>query len=151
MKIDIYCVSVCSGDEFTRLAGCGIIIIFTDEHSRTRFRTYQYGLGNSSQNLADLQAARLSLASIKSPFRKYDTCLHINSQHVFNMLSKNGRSFVYEPLEDIVVVKDLRRWFGYYNNIRIMIENGNDDHMTQVFDLANNGLMTQEHIDSGTI
>ena len=152
MKIDFYCVGVCQNDgEPTQLAGCGIVVVLTDDHNRTKFRTFKYALGNSTQKLADLQAVRLALASVRSSFRSGNAHLHIDSTYVARILEKSGKAFIESLSEYKREAQEVRQWFGYYSRILVIVENQNDENMLQAKDLANIGLATQEHSDSGTL
>lgn len=152
MKIDLYCVGMCRDNgKPTQLAGCGVVVVFTDDHSRTSFRSFKWALGNSTQNLADLQAARLALASVKSAFRGATSILHTNSSYVLRMLERDGKAFVVNPKKNTAEVEEVRKWFGFYNDIAAIVENPNDDNMVQARDLAEMALNTQEHSDSGTL
>lgn len=158
MKIDLYCVGMCRDDgEPTQLAGCGIVVASTDDHNRTKYRTFKYALGNSTQDLADLQAVRLALSSVKSAFRDSTVVLHTDSPYAARML---------EPVETLTSmygygseVTEVRRWYGYYDDISVVVEDPDDvllpqkshDSMVQAKDLAKMGLATQEHSDSGTL
>lgn len=152
MKIDFYCIGVCVNDgEPTQLAGCGVVAIFTDDYNRTKFRTYKYALGNSSQRLADLQAIRLALSSVRSLYREANTHLHINSPYTFGLLEREGKAFIDNPTEYQHEVQQVRQWFGYYGRILVVMGNQNDENMIQARGLADMGLATQEHSDSGTL
>lgn len=150
MKIDFYCVGMCRDDgEPTQIAGCGIVIVFTDDHNRVKFRSFQYGLGNSSQNLADLQAIRLALSSVTSMFRSGRADVHTDSPYAAQMLERDGKAFVVDS--DVNEVIEARRWYGYYGDITVVVEDPQDDSMVQARDLAEIALATQEHSDSGTL
>ena len=157
MKIDFYCVGVCQNDgEPTQLAGCGVVVVFTDDYNRIKLRAYKYALGNSTQNLADLQAVRLAFASVRSPYRSATTHLHTNSVYVARMLKRDGKAFAEVPTEYQHEVQMVRQWFGYYDQIIVVAENPQivtqtDENMLQAKDLADMGLITQEHADSGTL
>jgi ribonuclease HI len=146
VRIDFYCAGICRDDgQPTQIAGCGIIVVFTDDHDRVQSRTFSYGLGNSSQSLAGLQAIRLALASVKSSFRSNTSVLHTTSSHVIQVLCHQGGS--QEHPDEIV---EARKWFGYYNDISVVLEDRNHDLMIQARKLAKVGLNTQERSDSGT-
>lgn len=152
MKIDFYCVSICQNDgEPTQLAGCGIVVVFTDDHNRTKFRTFKYALGNSTQRLADLQVIRLALASVRSPFRSANACLHINSTYAARMLEKSGKAFVESFFEYEYEIKEVRQWFGYYGKMYFVVGDMSNENMLQAKYLADIALATQEHADSGTL
>jgi hypothetical protein len=149
MKLDLYCVGVCHDDgEPTQIAGCGMVIIFTDDYGRIRARSFGYGLGNSNQNLADLQAARLALASVKPAFRGGISVLHTTNQYVVKMLDRNLSPVLRRNDREI---QETRRWYSYYNNITTVLEDHNNSNITQARDLAEIGLTTQERSDSGTL
>jgi ribonuclease HI len=135
----------------TQIAGCGVVVVFTDDHNRTQFRTYKYGLGNSTQNLADLQAVRLALASVRPAFRGGEAILHVNSSYVLRVMEREGKAFIVNPKKNVREVTEVRKWYGFYNDISVVMENPNDDNMMQAKDLAEMGLATQEHSDSGTL
>lgn len=152
MKIDFYCVGMCQDNgKPTQIAGCGVVIVFTDDHDRTKFRTFKYGLGNSTQNLADLQAVRLALSSVRPAFRGGETVLHVNSSYVTRMMEREGKAFLSNPQKNSREVTEVRRWYSFYSNISVVVENPDDDNMMQAKDLAEIGLATQEHSDSGTL
>jgi hypothetical protein len=67
------------------------------------------------------------------------------------MLEREGKAFILSPEEYVREVDEVRRWFGYYGDISVVIENPNDDNMIQAKDLADMALATQEHSDSGTL
>ena len=137
MKIDLYCVGMCRDDgEPTQLAGCGIVVASTDDHNRTKYRTFKYALGNSTQDLADLQAVRLALSSVKSAFRDSTTILHTDSPYAARML---------EPVFcGHIEITEIRKWYGYYDDISVVVEDPDDillpqkshDSMVQAKDLA---------------
>ncbi len=152
MKVDLYVVGACRDNgKPTQIAGCGIVLVFTDEHGRTSFRSSQYGLGNSTQNLADVQATRLALASVRAAHRGTPAVLHISSNYVSRMLECEGKAFIASPSKNVVEVREMRRWFSYYSDILVIVENPNDDHMAQAKDQAEISLSTQTHSDSGTL
>lgn len=152
MKFDLYSVGLCRDNgQPTQIAGCGVILVYTDNHNRVSFRSAKYGLGYSTQNMANLQAARLALASVKSHYRDQSTVLHTNSEYVARMLKRDGQNFVMSPAKNAEIVEEMRRWFSYYKNISVIVENQNDEHMLQAKDLAEVGLATQIRSDSGTM
>lgn len=151
MKVDLYVVGVCQNNgQPTQIAGGGVVLVFTDKHGRASFRSYKYALGNSTQNLADLQVARLALASIRSSHRGTSAVLHIGSNYVERMLEREGKAFVSKPSKNEKAVTEMRRWFLDYGDITVIIENPNDDNMLQAKDQADIALATQTHSDSGT-
>ena len=168
MKFDIYTVGVCQNDnQPTQIAGCGIIMIFTDDYDRVSFRSANYGLGNSTQNLADVQAVRLALASVRALHRSVPTTLHTNSHYVnmilecfSNDVSQStpeqsiGKDFVVKPTKDVDIIAEMRRWFSYYDDITVIVEDPDDplsNSMTQAKDQADTALITQMRSDSGTL
>lgn len=146
MRTDFYCVSVCRDDgQPTQIAGCGVVVVFTDDQNRVQSRAFSYGLGNSSQDLADLQAVRLALASIKSSFRSDTSVLHTSSDYVIQVMCHQGGS--QENTREIV---EARKWFGFYGNVSVAKEDSNHALMMRARSLAKMGLDTQERSDSGT-
>ena len=168
MKFDIYTVGVCQNDGHpTQIAGCGMVLVFTDDFERISFRSMNYGLGNSTQNLADIQAIRLALASVRASHRSLPTVLHTNS-HYANMvlecfsddISQSapepliGKDFVVKPTKNVDTIAEMRRWFSYYDEITVIVEDPDDplaNYMTQARDQADIALTTQTRSDSGTL
>lgn len=168
MKFDIYTVGVCQNDGHpTQIAGCGVVMVFTDDYDRVSFRSANYGLGNSTQNLADIQAIRLALASVRALHRSVPTVLHTNSHYV-NMVLEcfsddisqsapeqlTGKDFVVKPTKNVDAIAEMRRWFSYYNEITVVVEDLDDPlipNMTQAKDQADIALVTQMRSDSGTL
>jgi ribonuclease HI len=155
MRIDLVCAGACRDNgKPTQIAGCGVIVRFVDEHERVQSRQFGWALGGSTSNLADIMAARLALSSVLPQFRGNHTALHISNMYVFDLLvgEKNPRKNKEE-------VSELRRWFGYYKDITIILYNkfnaGGDvmdtETIARVQELAKRALESQEHYDSGTV
>lgn len=150
MKIDLVCAGACRDNgKPTQIAGCGVIIILTDDYDRVQSREFGWALGNSSSNLANIQAARLGLSSVLPQFRGNETLLHMSSKFVVDLLKTE-----IVPKKNIDEISELRRWFSYYPEI--VAHTFNDGHIDvetikRVKDLAKTALERQEHFDSGTV
>ena len=157
MKFDIYTVGICQNDGHpTQIAGCGIVLVFTDDYDRISFRSMNYGLGGSTQDLADIQAVRFALASVRALHRSVTTILHTNSHYVNMILERgdDGSSFIVEPTKHVNAIAEMRRWFSYYDEIIVVVEDPDDplaNYMTQAKDQADIALATQTRSDSGTL
>jgi hypothetical protein len=66
-------------------------------------------------------------------------------------MEREGKAFIVNPKKNVREVTEVRKWYGFYNDISVVMENPNDDNMMQAKDLAEMGLATQEHSDSGTL
>lgn len=152
MKIDLYCACACNDeDNVFIMSGCGILCSYVDDYDRKKFRSYRYGLGSSNKRLANIQAARLALVSVRSAFRHSKTCLHISDEYIIEILAKKGRSFVLKTPDSYqATITDLRKWFGFYDNISIVVESDDNKYMQYALNMAKIGLTTQERWDSGT-
>jgi hypothetical protein len=143
MKLDLFCVGVCRDDgEPTQIAGCGIVSKFVDDHDRVQCREFGWALGNSSERLAQLQAARLALCSVLPQFRGYPATLHVS-----NSIVEKSLDIETDPEEFLYEIVALRTWYGYYKSITIIVSPMDE----RVVELANIALDTQQHYDSGTI
>lgn len=115
-----------------------------DSHERMQRREFHWGLGASAQGLCDLQAVRLALASVAPAGRGARTVVHINSPEVADYLT--------HPLPDDgnKIVIDMRRWYGYYKNITVMMHADQHGSIARAGDLARMGMDTQKEFDSQT-
>lgn len=162
----MYAVGCCLNEGYvTRLAGCGILLIAIDEidgiyadRSSKMIRKYSYGLGDSGQDLADLQAVRLALASVGPDFRKHPTEIFVNNQVVPDIIAaKPGTSCAlyhrFDEAHCLPVIKDLHKWVGFYDNAIVkLIESTSDDkkYMKEAMSLAEDAAAIQKQSDSGT-
>lgn len=161
MRIELVVAGSClDNGKPTQIAGCGVIVRFIDEHQRLQYREFGWALGGSTANLADLMAARLALSSVLPQFRGNHTALHTSSKYLFEMLIKESKyTYKVNPRKNKKEVEELRRWFGYYKDISVIMYNrhnlGDDvigtDVISRVQDLAKRALESQEHYDSGTV
>jgi len=159
MQLKIYAVGCCLNEGYvTQLAGCGILLVAVDEidgiyadRSSKMIRKYSYGLGDSGQDLADLQAVRLALASVGPDFRKYPTEIFVNNQIVHDIVGLRRLDPTGEDDED--VIKDLYKWIGFYDNATIKLIGSTLDgkkYMEETMLLAENAAAIQKQSDSGT-
>lgn len=144
MTIDLYCVGLSQGEDPHILGGCGIVLLFRDEHGRTQRREFAWGLGGSPQELCDFQAVRLALASVAPAFRGAKATVHVESPEVATYLTKGG------PDGIIAAMVDARRWYGYYKDIQVMVHAEMGGQLVRARELAKMGMETQKEFDSLT-
>ena len=68
MKITAYCAAVTHKEDRCK-SGCGIVLIAENDDQECK-RSLSFGLSGSNENLANIQAIRLTLASIKIQYRR---------------------------------------------------------------------------------
>lgn len=144
MKIDLYCAGASKGDDLTILGGAGVVLVFTDAHNRSQQREFQFALGGSGQELAELQAVRLALAAVSPPYRGAKAVLHLESPAVAEALTRT----LGIHLDD--TAKEARRWYGYYKNIELSVHSDPQGLLLRAVELAKMGRDTQRDFDSLT-
>ncbi len=144
MTLDLYCVGMSQGEDFHILGGCGILMLFRDDHGRTQRREFAWGLGGSSQELCDFQAVRLALASVAPAFRGARTTVHVESPEVAAYLTKDA------PDDQVGAMVDTSRWYGYYKDIQVMVHAEPGSQLARARELAKMGMSTQKEFDSLT-
>jgi len=158
MQLKVYAVGCCLNEGYvTQLAGCGILLVAINEIdgvyadcSSKMIRRFSYGLGDSGQDLADLQAVRLALASVGPDFRKYPTEIFVNNQIAFDAVAAKP---VPEAFNDKSVIKGLRKWAGFYDNLTATLSGFTLDdkkHIGEAMLLAEDAAALQKQSDSGT-
>jgi hypothetical protein len=165
MQLKVYAVGCCLNEGYvTQLAGCGILLAAIDKIdgvyancSSKKIRRFSYGLGDSGQDLADLQAVRLALASIGPDFRKYPTEIFVNNQIVFDVTAAKTPEVFNDKLHQLLlvqnVIKDLRKWIGFYDDAAVKLSGFTSDdkkYMEEAMSLAENAAALQKQSDSGT-
>ncbi len=143
MTLNIHCVGLSQSG----LAGCGIVLLFMDAVARTQRREFYYGLHNSDETLAEIQAARLALASVGAGSRSAPTTIHTQSLVVANLLTKPALAAAPELSR---ATAEIRRWYSYYRRIEVVVAAARDEFLSRAYDLAQQGMSTQKHWDSGT-
>lgn len=143
MKIDIHCSGASRGDAHTMLGGCGVVLRYSDDHGRSRSREMHFGLGNSDQLLCEWQAARIGLASVVPGFRTVKVSLHVESIALANFLGDKAQT-----ANQVLV--ELKRWFGYYRDIDVVVHADAVGPMLRARQLALMGQETQREFDSLT-
>lgn len=148
MKLDIYCAAETRDHgKLTQLSGAGFVLVMVDKYNRSQTREFYYGLGGSDNELANVQSARLALASVLPSFRMTETEFHVSDKNVANLLQNSSHSD-----SDSKAIKELRRWFNYYRDIRISTSTPDENvFMERAFALARCGRDTQKEFDSTTI
>lgn len=151
MIIELYCAGACRDNgKPTQLAGGGVVLRAHDDKD-VKERNFSYGFGNSTANLADVQAVRLALASIAPQYRRHKAILHIISNYVLSMLAKDGPGFKREPVKNSEEISDLRRRIGRYSDLEVIHAKADDPLIKRAKDLAKRGLDTQQNTDSKTL
>ena len=149
-SIEMYCAGDCTHEgEPTQKGGCGIILVSTDKYGRTQHREFHYGLGNSNLDLAELQAVRLAMASVSPANRADKVTVTTNSVLVATILTDDADTDVIKGKQKIIA--EVRKWYGFYKNIEIVVAAGNDRHMDRALELARKGLTTQSVFDTLTL
>jgi len=142
MKVKLIAAGACRDDgEITQVSGCGVVLLFIDEHGREQTREFGWALGGYSANMADVMASRIALSSVLPQFRIGETVLVINSEYVHTFLTEKAKSDIFE-------ISELLRWFSYYP--KITVANGSEEEMARAVELAEEALESQENYDSGT-
>jgi len=145
MKIELYASGISNNDEISPSAGCGVVLFAIDDYKRIQCREMSFVLDNSPQLLADVQATRLALSSIIPSMRKHSCLLFINNQNVADFLTS---SIIVKEIEDQIF--ELKRWYGYYNDISINLLSTTNQHFESSKNLAKLALESQKPFDSGT-
>lgn len=145
MRIDFFCAAYCHDEgEPTQLSGCGIVLKFADGHDRVSTRELGFALGASDKFLADIQALRLALSSVRPGHRDYECVAYILSDDVVDVLS--GKS-----CEHPTAASELRKWFGFYSNLRVISDDHDHESIKRALVLAEAATKNQEHSDSGSM
>jgi hypothetical protein len=145
MKLDI-CVAGASRDEgqISCVGGAGMVLTFTDKDDRIQRREFYFSLGGSGQLLAEIQAARLALASVAPMFRLYPTVLYTTSLGLAGILTDKISQSTFTAQ-----IAELLRWYGYYKNIAAEVVS-DSELLSLATRLAHTGLESQKHHDSLT-
>lgn len=152
MLIDIYCASsIKDNGKVTQLSGCAIIMTLHDGDVK-KIRKFGYPLGASPLALANIQAARLALASILPVFRGSSTVvLHLPNNPTAKWLEK-GADGKYEnnPKSNAQAIEEMRRWSSYYDDLKFYVDKSSE-FMDEVRELARDVVENQEGFDTHTM
>lgn len=144
MKTDIYCASSCRDEgDTTQISGGGVYIESIDGYGRHITRSFRYGFGGSDNITASIKAIILGLSSVKTPYRKQHTILHINNELVKNAIDNKSEI-------DHEAFVELGTWYSFYTNIQVALDNDSEG-MSRAKNLAEIGMISQEQHDSGTV
>lgn len=150
MQLSVFAVGHCGAAEsLARLAGCGIVLVYSDNHGRVIKRELAFALNNSPPELADLQAVRLALATVKPLARTGSTMLHITSLLTYKQLHLVDGEYQADS-KFTAALHDARFWLERYPNV-ILAVIGESAELARAAELARNACTTQRHFDSGTI
>ncbi len=144
MKINAYCAGASKGSGLTVLGGAGVVLVFTDDHNRSRQREFHFALGGSDQELAEVQAVRLALAAVSPPYRGAKAVLHVESPTLAEGLTRTLGINLNEPTQEA------RRWYGYYKDIEVTVHSEPHGPLLRAVGLAKMGRDTQRDFDSLT-
>lgn len=143
-KIQIYCSAVSITLEYqARLSGCGIILKVLDDEKIINTRELAFALGSSDLQLAQIQALRLALSSIKPGNRNYNSVTYVDNEMVIDILNKQ---YIIDRYAE--VIEQLHKWFNSYKSMRIVVTNPNDPDSIRANEIATNAANKQVHYDS---
>lgn len=125
------------------MGGAGVVLVFIDAHDRSQLREFHFALGGSDQELSEIQAVRLALASVLPSCRGAKTVLHLESLGLAERLKMGTHQDT--------PTKEALRWYGYYRNIEITVHSEPQGHLLRAVELARIGRDTQRDFDSLTI
>ena len=152
MKIEIYCASASRDNgKPTQMAGCGIVLVASDDHRQSKRRTMSFALSSSTVNLADIQVIRLALCSILPAYRKSKIILYTTSKYVADLLHYDGDVYAMNPTKNTKEVDDMRRLVRSHNDISLILECEECDDYIVAKRLAKYSLDSQNNTDSGTL
>lgn len=144
--IEILCVGMSKDKITTKIGGCGVVLIATDEHKRKQKREFSFGLGNSPQILTDIQACRLALSSVIPASRHTEVMLYLDNPEVASVLTNDTTIAAFKEQ-----IAELKRWKSYYKNLTINVVDESNLKLSRARELALIGLESQENTDSGTL
>lgn len=107
MRLELYSVGVVGKQN-----GAGVVLCALDDHGRTRYRKLGFRLGANSVSQAEIQAARLALASVRAACRSWPAILFVTSNHVPTTLTQPAEGFL---------LTELHRWANYYSDLRVEV------------------------------
>lgn len=140
-----YCAAHCiDPDQPSQLSGCGIVIRFVDEDGRCKRRELAFALGGSDLSLAQIQSVRLALSSVRPGHRSYESHAYIDNDFVIDILA-SSISTKYKT-----AVSELRKWFGFFSNLRVVHDDVEHDLGNCAKDLAIQAAEQQDNFDSGS-
>jgi hypothetical protein len=145
--IEIYVAGAVRDEgEVSMMGGAGVVISFMDEHRRRQKREFHFGLGASPLALAEIQAARLGLASVLPAFRDRPTVLYTTSPELAAVVTDGA------VVDDAFAtqVTELRRWQSYYKDLSVEMMIVPTEPMVRAKNLAEAGLRDQKAYDSET-
>jgi hypothetical protein len=149
MIIHMYATGVAMNNgKPTQKAGTGVILEAVDSVGRKVSRTISYPVGNCTTPCAEINAARIALASVVKKYRKEAiVTLHV-SPYVAKLFEMEGENFKTNPKKNAEQVAELRRWSGYFEKLKVKASS-RDDLMIPL-DLAKQCAETQNKSDTGT-
>ena len=124
-------------------SGCAWDLFHYDDEGRTGRRTISQPLGNCTLPLAQVNVARLGLASIVKKFRKHKVTLLV-STYVHDILV-GGK----QPKKNKDEIDELRRWVAYFTDLKVeLVPQTRKDSELQ--ELAKECAKEQVQSDTGT-
>lgn len=150
MKIKISAAGIAlNNGKITQKAGCVACLEIEDDLSRKAIRYISYPIGNATTPCAEINAARIGLASVLRKYRKTALVSLYTTQYVVNLLERNDdKSYVMEPKKNEKEVADLRRWASYYTSLSTHVYD--KESISDIYELAKECANSQRPKDSGT-
>jgi len=129
-------------------AGCGVALEYDDEFGRAAERFIAHPAGDSTKPKAEIQSVSLGLMCVGRKFRKICVVELRVPRYVAGLLVKDGDDFKQTPKKNVEEVEELRKWYGYYANIKVVEAKADD--LAQAMTMAKECADTQEPADTGT-
>lgn len=151
MKFDLYCAGLCRDNgKLSQIAGAGIVLV-NEDVDQVRRRELGFPLGSSNTYLAEIQAVRLALASIKPGMRHHPTVIHAVGQYAARLLATRDHEYVVKPSKNVEEIGELRKWYSFYPKIQVVKADKAAVEVIRARELAKVALETQEEYDSQTM
>lgn len=145
--INIYCVGFCiDNGKPTQQAACGIVLKYINGNIQKQ-RQLAFVLGPTNAFVADLQAIRIALASIRDKFKDESITIYVPNANASRMLiiGEDGL-FSIKPTKNYDIIAELRKLYKNYKDIRVIVDSGQNDIHTAK-ELARTAMSTQKNID----
>lgn len=147
MRNIVYCATTTINEgSVIAQSGCGIILQFHDNvQNRKWTREIGFPLGGSTAGYARIISARLSLASIRSKYRKYKTIISVDDDYVVDLMLNQLEPKPDESDQYAI----LKEWFGYYSDLTIKVfDDYEEEEAFQAMELSERIAARQTYFDS---
>lgn len=151
-NIDIYVSTQGVGHNDARRVASSIILIAHAADGRVMVRKMTYAMGNSTLNMAALQACRLAIASLQNwvVVSKVPLTLYVNNSYVLNMTAMDGSKYKVVPQTNIEAVALLRKAFEGVSWLTAVLSNNDDAIAAMCSTMARDAATSQNMSDSGS-